>query len=156
MDTAHDGKSIDMQHLLLIETHNTYIFPAATNLNCVLTAHADANTWSEWAEVVDTTGEPISLSSVFAAHKGHLTAVVVEVTNQASTRYMFEISYGAAKVHIASIRILSETNQIGVAQVARIRGAEIPAGETVYYRAMCETAGSKTANVYFRYFAEDE
>jgi len=153
MNTGKNGRGIILEHLLDVEEHNTYIFPAATNLDCVLTAHADANTWSAWAEVEDTTPEtPITLSSLFAANKGHLTALVVEETNTASTKFMFEISYGAAKVHVAAIRILSETNQIGVAQVARIRGAEIPAGETVYYRAMCETAGSKTATAYFRYF----
>ena len=118
----------------------------------MLTAHANANTYSSWAEVVDSGAA--SLSTPFASNPGHLTALVVEETNTASTRYMFQLSYGASKVHIAEVRIVSETNQIGVAQVEKISGAEVPAGETIYYRAMCETAAAKTANVYFRYFVE--
>jgi hypothetical protein len=153
MSVHHNGADIDelnLDHLLIVSMHNTQVFPSATNLLCTFTAHADANTWSEWTEIVDSGAA--SLSTEFADHPGHITDLVVEGCSEASKRYMFEIAYGAAKVPVSRWRIISETNQLSVSQATIANGVHIPAGETIYYRAMCETAGSKTATVYIKYF----
>ena len=157
--TVHNpGESPSMPAILAYSVHNdemidhaTLVFPTATNLTCVLTAHANANTWSAWAEIADSAAT--TLSAAFAAKAGHITAMEVEETNVASVLFMAELAYGAAKTIISRLRFISETNQVAVAQVSRFRGSHIPAGETVYYRLMCATGG-KTANVYFRYFLE--
>jgi len=141
------------EHLVDVSMHTTTIFPESTANICVLTAHANANTWSAWAEIADNQGTPVTLSSKFAAKAGHITAVEVEGTNVASVLFMIELAYGEAKTTINRLRFTSETNQIAVAQVPRLRGSHISAGETIYYRLMCAT-GAKTANVYFRYFLE--
>jgi len=133
-------------------THTTAIFPEATNIDCVLTAHASANTWSSWTEIVDTTGTPVTLSSKFAANSGHISAMLIEDTDTTDTRFQIEIAYGSAKTIVSRHRILTETNKLPTAEVARERGSIIPAGETIYYRAMCETADAKTITVHFRYF----
>jgi len=130
--------------------HTTVVFPIATNLTCLLTAHANANTWSAWAEIVDSGATALSTS--FAADDGCIVAILVEDASQASTLYMTEISYGASKVIIGRHRVLTEAGLFPTEQSPRCRGAEVPAGETIYYRCMCATAGSKTLNVHFRYF----
>jgi len=153
MDVSKDGQDIIDEHLIEAEMHNTQIFPAATNLTCTLTAHATANIWSDWAEIADSTPEtPVTLSEAFAANAGHIAALAVEDCSEASKHYMFQVAYGAEKVPIGAWRIISGTNNLPVSQSPRCRGAEIPAGETLYYRAMCETAGAKTATVHIRYF----
>jgi hypothetical protein len=134
------------------ENHAATIFPEAPNLDVILTAHNNANTWSAWAEIVDTTGTPITLSSKFASLPGHIVAMVVEDTDQADTVFMVEVAYSAAKVILGNHRVRTETNKRPTAQAERMRGVLIPAGETIYYRAACETAGNKTVTVHFRYF----
>lgn len=143
-----------LEHLVDIEMHNTLVFPESTANVCVLTAHVNANTWSAWVEIVDDQGAPVSLSSKFAVNAGHITVMNAESTNVASALFMIELAYGASKISICRFRFTSETNQIAIAQIPRVRGVEIPAGETLYYRAMCATGG-KTANVYFRYFLHE-
>ena len=152
MATTLNGVNIIAEHLEDVHMHTTVLFPESTADLCVITAHADGDTWSAWVEVADD--QPVTLSSKFTSYAGHICAMVVEETNQASTLYMAELAYGASKVIVCRFRFLSESNQIGVAQVKEIPGAEIPAGETVYYRCMCATAGSKTANIYLRYFLD--
>lgn len=150
-----NGRDRIMDHLQDMAMHDTALFPDSSEIDVVLTAHADANTFTDWAEIVDTQGSPVSLSSKFASYGGHITAMEVEETNQASTLYIIELAYGAAKTVITRFRFVSDTNQKPVIGQARVRSCHIPAGETIYYRAMCETAAAKTANVAFRYFLED-
>ena len=130
--------------------HLTYIFPAATNLTCTLTAHADANDWSAWVEVADSA--TTKLSSVFAAADGHVSAMVTHEANQDDTDYMVDLAYGDAKAHLSQWRIHSQTNKISSSGQSRCRGAHIPAGEKVYARVMCATAGGKTLLVHFRWW----
>ncbi|HUV82850.1 MAG TPA: hypothetical protein VMW53_07245 [archaeon] len=146
---------VDSELLVEHENHATVIFPESTANLCILTAHADANTWTGWTEIADDQGVPVLLSSKFATYPGHITAMLVEETNQDATRFMIEISYGASKTIISRHRVLTETNKLPTAQSPRVRGALIPAGETVYYRAMCATAAAKTLNVHFRYFLHE-
>lgn len=139
-----------LKHIMWMTHHAELVFPAATNLTVTLTAHASADTWSTWAEIVDSGAT--TFSSIFAATPGHVTDLVIEETNQASTRYMVELAYGAGKNPVGAWRFISETNQVSVAQITHSNGDLIPAGETLYYRCMCETASSKTALAYFKYF----
>jgi len=156
MDTGKDGRNIIADHLEAAANHVTYIFPAATNLDCVLAAHATANLWSDYVEVADTTAEtPITLSSLFAANCGHITGLIVESASQDDTVYMVELSYGAAHNRISVWRMTSGTNKVSPTGASAAKGGEIPAGETIYYRCMCETAAAKTVNVHIRYNLHD-
>ena len=130
--------------------HTTVIFPAATNLTCTLTADVNVNEWEDWVEIVDSAAT--TLSAAFAANAGHISALVVEDTDQIDTRFMVEISYGAAKTIVSRQRVLTEDKKLPTTQVERCRCAEIPAGETIYARVMCATAGNKTLSVHFRYY----
>ena len=151
--TILNGKVLTLDNLMELAKHDTDVFPDEPSLNCILTAHADADTWSAWAEVVDDTPDtPITLSSKFAACKGHVTGMITESANTADTVYHVEVSYGAAKVMISSWRTVSGTNQVSSTGQSLARGEHIPLGETIYYRAKCETAGSKTLHVHFRHF----
>lgn len=134
------------------EVHMTAIFPETTNIDCILTANATADQWSAWTEIEDTTGSPVSLSSKFASKSGHITAIAVEETNQANTIYMIEVAISASKTIVSRHRLYTDGVNLPIIDIAKVRAAVIPAGETVYYRVMCETAGSKTLNVHFRYF----
>ena len=156
MRSGLNGKDVIADHLNKVAMHCTHIFPDDTNLDCVLTAHADANTWSTWAEIEDNTAETtIKLSAKFAALPGHVVGMITEDADQDSTIYQVEIAYGADKECISSWRLLSGTNQVTSTGQSAARGVHIPAGETVYYRCKCKTAGSKTLNVHFRYFLDD-
>jgi len=151
-----NGRSVDLRRLMKLGMHCTHIFPTATDLDCVLTAHADANAWSAWVEVEDTTDvTPITLSSVFASLPGHITGMVTESADQDDTVYMVELAFGAAKTCISSWRLKSGTNKVSSTGQSTAKGEHIPAGETVYARVMCATAGSKILNVHFRYFLDD-
>ena len=156
METGQDGRGIIADHLDLISSHCTHIFPDDTNLDCVLTAHADANTWSTWAEIEDNTAETtIKLSAKFASYPGHVVGMITEDANQDGTIYQIEIGYGVDKMCISSWRTLTGTNVLTSTGQSTARGTHIPAGETVYYRCKCKTAGSKTLNVHFRYFLDE-
>lgn len=158
MSIARDGvdvDEIDGETLILHENHTTAIFPATTEFVCVLTAHATAHTWTDWVEIEDSDDPANALSDVFASYAGHISAMCVEEASEAGTRFMLEISYGASNVIVSRNRILTETNKHPTAQVERFRGALIPAGETVYYRAMSATATAPTVTVHFRCFLHD-
>ena len=140
----------DTEVLVEHENHTTAIFPTATNLTCTLTAHANANTWSGWAEIVDSGAT--ALSTAFAGNDGHIAGLLIENTDQIDTRFMIEIAYGDDKTIVSRHRILTEDKKLSTVQSQRCRGALIPTGETIYYRAMCATAAAKTLSVHFRYF----
>jgi len=134
-----------------IERHTTGIFPDDTALTCTLTAGGGNNAWSEWAEIVDSAGNGGTLSSKFASYPGYITAMLVEIASVASKLFMVEIAYGEAKTVVSRHRILTETNKLPTAQSPRVRGAKIPAGETVYYQCK-SNAGGENIVVHFRYY----
>jgi len=135
---------------VLLVSHSTLIFPAATNLTCTLTASATANEWSSWVEIVDSAAT--ALSAVFAAVDGHITGMITEEANEDDTEYMVQLAYGAGKSPITSWRLRSATNKVSSTGQSEGRGDHIPAGETVYARVMCAAALAKTLSVHFRYF----
>jgi len=129
--------------------HVSDIFPDDTNLTCTFTAHANANTFSAWAEIVDSGAT--ALSAAFAASEGHLTSMLIETVSDNGAIYMFEVSWGAAKNIVTRGRFAGA----GKFQAAHIQdrfwAPEIPVGETVYYRLKTETAVADTCTVSFRY-----
>ena len=127
--------------------HKSIIFPTATNLTCTIAAHDDADTWSAWVEVVDSGAT--SLSTLVAALPGHIERMWVSAGNQASTTYMSELAYGEAKVNLGNNRVVTGTANLPVFNQVELHGPKIPAGETIYARVMCKTAGAKTLTVGF-------
>lgn len=134
--------------------HETGTFPANTNLTCTLAAHADQNTFGEWAEIVD--GSANKLSAAFASYPGHIASMVVESVSEIDTIYQVEISYGADYTIITRWRFAGETKFKNPAHQLRVRAVIIPAGEAVYYRMKSAEDGSAdSALVHFRYFLHE-
>ena len=130
--------------------HTTGIFPGDTNLTLTFTAHANANTWSSWAEVVDSGAN--KLSDLFT-EDAHLTAFLIEVCVTKEKVFMFELAYGDAKTVVSRYRFIAgETTKLPPIQQVRIRGDHFPSGENAYYRMKCEEAGSKTCQLHIRYY----
>ncbi|MBA7655821.1 hypothetical protein ES703_63730 [subsurface metagenome] len=131
--------------------HPTYIFPGDTSLECTFTAGLAADTWGEWAEIVDS-GET-TLSSLFASKDGHITVIQEEEVSDEATRYMVEIAYGEgeAKVHVTAQRFAGSGKFQNPDNHARLFVQRIPAGEPIYYRMKSNTAVADTAKVHIRY-----
>ncbi len=148
------GPLIDDLHFF--GQHTTRLFPDVTGVTCDLTANVLADTWSDWTEIVDS--QPVTLSSKFASGPGHISALLVEKTSIAEKQYMVEVAYGADKIYVTRFKVLSDTLFLPVAQSPRVRGRHIPAGETIYYRCMCEAANTpaESIEVHFRYFLHGE
>ena len=131
--------------------HITRIFPSDTNLTCTFTAHANANTWSAWTEIQDSGATKLSTS--FATGEGHITSMLVETISDDSAIYMYEVAWGADKVHITSGRFAG----VGKFQAAHIQdrfwAPPFPSGQLIYYRMKTETAVADTCTVHFRYHA---
>lgn len=128
--------------------HETCVFPAISNLDCTLTAGGTANIFGSWVEIVDNAGTPNKLTDAFASKGGYLSSIVAETGTVADKIYLIEVAYGASKIVVGRVRLL----KANIAQ-NRMRTLKIPAGETVYYRMMCETA-SASCDVHFRYYME--
>ena len=129
-------------------SHVSAIFPSDTNLTCTFTAHANAHTWSAWAEIVDSGATKLSDT---CATPMHLTSIVIETISDNTALYMLEISWGASNVVITRARFAGA----GKFQAAHIQdrfwAPHIPAGQLIYYRMKTETAVADTATVHFRY-----
>jgi len=134
-----------------IEHHVTAIYPDDTNKTCLLTAHANANTWSTWAEI-DIVGDGETLSSKFDTYLGHISSMIIESVSEVDTIYLVEISYGSSNTIISRWRFAGTTKFQNPAHQLRVRGVHIPIGETVYYRMKSATIVADTALVHFRYF----
>jgi len=132
--------------------HVTSIFPSDTNLTCTFTAHATANTWSAWTEVADSGATKLSDSC--AARPMHTTSMVVETISDNAAVYMLEVSWGAAKTLITTMRFAGA----GKFQAAHIQDrfwtSKFPAGQLIYYRMKTETAVADTCTVHFRYHCD--
>jgi len=129
--------------------HATLIFPGDTDLTCTFTAGQALDTWSAWAEIVDSGAT--TFSSLLAAAAGHITVVQEEEVSDEATRYMIEIAYGDLKVPITEQRFAGSGKFQNPDNHARVFATEIPAGETVYYRMKSNTAVADTALVHIRY-----
>ena len=130
--------------------HTTGIFPHDTNLTLTFTAHANANTWSSWAEIVDSGANKFS---DLITRDGHITAFMIEECETKEKVFIFEVAYGDAKTLVSHYRFIAgETVKLPPIQQIRIRGEHFPADELIYYRMKCEEAGSKTCLLHIRYY----
>ena len=130
-------------------SHVSSIFPSDTNLTCTFTAHATANTWSNWTEIVDSGAT--SLSTAFAAGRGHITALLVESISEDDTIYMLEIAWGASHILMTTFRFAGGTKFQAPHVQDRFWAPFMPAGQTMYYRMKSATAVADTCTVHFRY-----
>lgn len=137
----------NVDELINESSHLSYYFPEDSNEIITFTAGGGVNTFGAWAEIVDNNA--VTFSSKVASDIGHISLVSVEQTSVADKVYILEIAYGATKVIITRHRVLVGAGRLSSAQT-RVRALKIPAGETVYYRMKCETAGA-TAQVALRY-----
>jgi len=141
---------LDTAVLILEAEHDSDLFPSDSDEVITFTAGGVANTFGAWAEiVVDVTGE--TFSSRFAAQPGHISGLLIEDLSVKDKRFVLETAYGDAKVPITVHRFLAgNVKFLAAVQVVRVRAPGMPAGETIYYRMMCENAGA-TCEVSFRY-----
>jgi len=129
--------------------HATLIYPGDTNLTCTFTAHANAHTWSAWAEITDSGAT--TLSSVFATTEGHITEMVVETISDNAAIYMIEIAWGAAKSLVTTMRFAGVGKFQSANDIKRFWAPTFPPGQTIYYRMKTETIVADTCTVHFRY-----
>jgi len=149
------NRTIDSLEALGEEVHHTTgIFPHNTNLTLIFTAHANANEWSDWTEIIDSATNKLSDAFITDAH---LTSFLIEECTTKEKVFMFELSYGDAKTYVTHYRFIAgETTKLPPIQQVRVRAFHVPASEKVYYRMKCEQAGSKTCQLHIRYYLHRE
>jgi len=138
--------------LTLELTHDSLIFPVDTDDTMTFTADIAANTWTAWTELVDNNA--VTFSSKLAANIGHISAIVLEQADTSDAHYLIELAYGASTgaTPITPKRFYTGAVPVkDMRQLTKVRSAAIPAGQTVWYRAKCDVAGSKTCNGHLRY-----
>jgi len=136
---------VEVDYLYLDAQHESAIFPEDTDEVVTFTAGGDANTFDSWAEVA-VDGNGTTFSSKLATENAHISGILVEDMQVKDKRYLLEIAYGAAKVNVLRHRFVAwDAKKLDAVLYMRIRAADIPAGETVYYRLKCETGGATCA-----------
>lgn len=140
----------DIAVLILEAQHESSIYPEDTDEVVTFTAGGAINTFGAWAEI-DVDGNGDTFSSKLATENGHISGILIEDLDTVDKRYLLEIAYGDDKTNVLRHRFLSgEVKKLAAVQFMRIRAEDIPAGETVYYRMKCETAGA-TCEISLRY-----
>ncbi|MBA7648184.1 hypothetical protein ES703_55967 [subsurface metagenome] len=130
--------------------HITGIFPNDTNLTLTFTAHANANEWSSWAEIIDNIGNKFSDG---ITREAHITSFLLEKCETKEKVFMFEVAYGDAKTIVSRYRFIAGvTAKLPPIQQVRIRGDHLPVDEKLYYHMKCEQAGSKTCQLHIRHY----
>ncbi len=130
--------------------HSTGIFPDGSNLTLTFTAHANANEYSIWAEIVDSIGNKLS---DLITRDGHISAFLIEACETKDKVFKFDIAYGDDKTIVSPYRFIAgDTTKLPPIQQTRIRSDIVPAGEKIYYHMRCEQAGSKTCQLHMRYY----
>jgi len=148
VDAVVDIVEEDTDMLYLEHAHITYIFPENTNETVTFAAHASANTWSNWAEIVDNNA--VTLSSKITAD-AHLTTMLIESISIKDKVFLFEVAYSDAKTITSRYRFIAgDTPKLPAIQAWRIRAAHMPPGEKIYYRMKCSSGGA-TCELHFRY-----
>jgi hypothetical protein len=130
----------------LFNSAEVFLFPSVTNITVTFTA-GNTNTWSSWAEIVDSNA--LTLSSKFAAKSGYINDIYIYDHSAVDKVYCIELSYGATNTTLG--RLMWHTSYKDAIQIKTRR---VPAGETIYYRMMCSGANGSTDKVGFRYFFE--
>jgi len=136
--------------LFLEAQHESALFPEDTDEVVTFTAGGTVNTFGSWAEIA-VDGNGTTFTSKVATENGHISGILVEDLDTVDKRYLLEIAYGADKTSVLRHRFLTgDAKKLDAVNYMRIRAEDIPAGETVYYRMKCETAGA-TCEVSLRY-----
>ncbi|MBA7701135.1 hypothetical protein ES703_109866 [subsurface metagenome] len=133
---------VKVDWLYLDSQHDSAIFPEDTDESVTFTAGGDANTFGSWAEIeVDAIGT--TFSSKVATENGHISGILIEDISVKDKHYLLEIAYGDDKTVVLRHRFIAwDVKKLDAVNYMRIRADDIPAGETVYYRMKCETAGA--------------
>jgi len=132
----------------LFNSAESLVFPETTAKTVTFTAGGGDNTFGTWAEITDSAA--VTLSSKFAANDGYLSEILPYIGSVADKLYLMEISYGDAKTVVGRVMFYGTIN---TRFNLLVKSEKIPAGETLYYRMMCET-GAATCKVILRYFYE--
>ncbi len=129
--------------------HTSHLFPEDSNETVTFTAGAPDNTFGAWVEIVDNNA--VTFSSKAVNHGIHISSVQIESADTKDKIYILEIAYGAAKTNVVTHRFATgDLVKLDAIQQIRLRPDIIPAGETIYYRMKCETAGA-TCTLLIRY-----
>jgi hypothetical protein len=132
-----------------------YLYPenatGVVTLLCGSSPDRGYGTWTEWTEVKDNNN--VTLSSVFATESGYIGDIAILYTSALENVYVIELSWGANYTDLARFMFVSTASEYPGA-VSQIKSRRVPAGQKVYYRAMCEADDSATIRVGFRYFYE--
>jgi len=143
-EVAALAASMVLETLLLHNENVSYLYPEEVDATCTLTAGDGVDTFSAWAEIVDS--EAHTLSSKFIADDGYLIEIMTHDYSAANEIYIIEIAYGDDKIVVGRARVRSDWTY-----VRTLRSARIPEGEAVYYRMKAETALA-TLQADFRYY----
>jgi hypothetical protein len=117
------------------------IFPESSGRTVTVIADAVANTWTAWAEIVDSAAT--SFSTINATKAIQILGVAIESITPLSVKDMFhgEIAYGDNKIPVDCGRwVLGSADRAGSISIFPRNTPIIPAGETIYARVMCEEA----------------
>lgn len=137
------------QSVLLEEVqHSTLLFPDETDDYIRLYAGFPNNSFSAWTQLKSYNNA--TFSDLINNTAGHITGMMVENTEMASTRYIIEVAYGANKTVVAQQRFYSDTVKLPTVQQTRMSTLIIPAGEEVYTRSKASN-GSKYSEISLRY-----
>jgi len=150
-DETWTRETDSLEFLGATQTHTTNLFPESSANYVTFTAGGVVNTFGAWAEIVDDAAN--KLSDGFATGLGHVTGILLEDLSVKDKRFLFEIAHGVSKTVVLRHRFLAgDTKKLSAVLFVRIRSVVVPAGELLYYRMMCETAGG-TCELSFRYHA---
>lgn len=116
----------------LFNSSEHFLFPEATNEFCLLAAGNPANTFGAWVEITDNNG--VTLSSKFAASPGYIREITLHIFSVANQKYIVEVRRGVGSV-VGRIKCYSDWTY-----VLSMSSSRIPAGSTLSYRMMAETA----------------
>ncbi|MBA7601996.1 hypothetical protein ES703_09081 [subsurface metagenome] len=130
--------------------HESDIFPEKTEESVAFTAGSTINTFGSWVEIA-VAGNGTTFSSKVATENAHISGILIEDMSVKDKHYLLEIAYGAGKTNVLRHRFVAwDVKKLDAVNFMRIRAADIPAGETVYYRMKCETALA-TCEISLRY-----
>jgi hypothetical protein len=145
-EAAALSSGVVLDKLLLYNENEVFLYPDMASATATLTAGGGADTFGDWAEIVDSGA--VTLSSKFSADAGYISTIITRDYSAADKIYIIEIGYGALKTVVGRVKIRSDWTY-----VRDLSSTRIPTGSTVYYRMRCETGGA-TLNADFRYYFE--
>lgn len=147
------ARAVYLDALYTFAHHLSYLFPEDSDETITFTASGTDNTFGGWAEIEDN--NEVTLSSKAATEDLYISSLIIETADTQDVIYQIEVGYGDGTVGGTTVtgshRFAAPiTKFVDIVQQIRVRPLQIPAGETIYYRMKCETAGAKCTGS-FRY-----